>query len=147
MTGKCMCGKPVLAKHLCRACYDRALRARDAAYAQRQRESCKRWREANRDRVNETRRKRHSKRAPEEKTHTHTHVQKTYDLTPEQYAEALARGCRLCESQDKLRVDHCHETQRVRGILCHPCNVRLGFVEKKFEWFDRALDYLRVQFP
>jgi hypothetical protein len=57
---------------------------------------------------------------------------------------------KLCESQDKKcflcekplemfkgnsassgNVDHCHETGKVRGILCHQCNTFVGYLEKK----------------
>lgn len=28
-------------------------------------------------------------------------------------------------------IDHCHTTGDVRGILCHPCNTSLGYIERK----------------
>ena len=26
-------------------------------------------------------------------------------------------------------IDHCHSTNVVRGVLCHPCNTSLGYLE------------------
>lgn len=38
-----------------------------------------------------------------------------------------------------LCVDHNHKTLKFRGVLCHNCNIRLGWLEKHRE---RALEYL-----
>jgi Recombination endonuclease VII len=29
----------------------------------------------------------------------------------------------------KLCIDHCHVTGRIRGLLCEPCNLKLGDIE------------------
>jgi hypothetical protein len=58
-----------------------------------------------------------------------------YGLTPETYDALLERqggGCAICGSDEirgygkRLAVDHCHDTNRVRGILCGKCNRGLG---------------------
>jgi IS30 family transposase len=60
-----------------------------------------------------------------------------YGLTPEMYEELLAHqggSCAICKNActtgKKLAVDHCHDTGRVRGLLCASCNTQLGFIEK-----------------
>lgn len=38
--------------------------------------------------------------------------------------------CQCCgETQDKWHFDHCHKTNKFRGILCGRCNVVLGLIE------------------
>lgn len=40
-------------------------------------------------------------------------------------------ACLICRRTDrKLVVDHCHRTEKVRGLLCTPCNTALGWYEK-----------------
>lgn len=38
-------------------------------------------------------------------------------------------------------VDHCHETNKFRGIICHQCNGWLGYLETKigFETMEKYL--------
>lgn len=37
-------------------------------------------------------------------------------------------GCNERFLLDELRVDHCHQTQKIRGLLCNICNTALGFL-------------------
>ena len=70
-----------------------------------------------------------------------------YGPTPEQYDEMFAAQngqCLLCGKKAKLIVDHDHETGRVRGLLCHPCNTELGAFGDDAEVLRRAADYLEV---
>lgn len=84
-----------------------------------------------------------------------------YGLTEGEYAELLlwqGGACALCGSEHSgrkrppekwgrgvLAIDHCHKTDRVRGLLCHPCNARLG----SYEWLldtigiERLKEYLQ----
>ena len=43
---------------------------------------------------------------------------------------AQGPGCALCGREKALEVDHCHEDGMVRGLLCHGCNLALGFYER-----------------
>jgi hypothetical protein len=78
-------------------------------------------------------------------------VLKKYGLTPETYNELLERQnsvCALCGGPEptsrSLAVDHCHESGRVRGLLCTVCNTALGKLGDTVEAFERVLAYLRA---
>jgi Recombination endonuclease VII len=58
----------------------------------------------------------------------------TYGLTAEDYLRMLTvqnGACAICKqkSHEKLCVDHCHVTGKVRGLLCRKCNSGLGFYD------------------
>lgn len=69
-----------------------------------------------------------------------------YGITVEQYEEMLASQngvCAICQNppakKQRLHVDHCHTTGRVRALLCWTCNTQLGSYEKLR---DQAAAYL-----
>lgn len=41
-----------------------------------------------------------------------------------------------------LDVDHCHQTSKVRGLLCNPCNLALGLVKDNVEILRDMIKYL-----
>jgi len=43
----------------------------------------------------------------------------------------------------KLEIDHCHETGKVRGLLCHKCNKALGLLKDNIETLSNAIKYLK----
>lgn len=73
---------------------------------------------------------------------------KFYGITLEQYDAMFAKQagrCAICGTdkpgRQRLHVDHCHATKKVRGLLCFVCNTRLGIVEgwgKKYATEIRA---------
>ncbi len=73
-----------------------------------------------------------------------------YGMTITDYDAMLARqggGCAICGSTTSggrgrhFHVDHDHVSGKVRGLLCHRCNVGLAPLET-LGWIDRALAYL-----
>lgn len=50
-------------------------------------------------------------------------------------------GCR-CKKDGHWHTDHCHRTGRVRGVLCRPCNIALGFAKDRPTTLRRLADYL-----
>lgn len=53
--------------------------------------------------------------------------------------------CPICQNYygDELVLDHNHETEEVRGLLCRNCNSGLGLFKDDIDNFARAIDYLR----
>ena len=39
-------------------------------------------------------------------------------------------------------IDHCHTTNKVRGILCHPCNVAIGLLKENLGTIQNIYKYL-----
>lgn len=70
-----------------------------------------------------------------------------YGITQEQYeAKWSAQGglCAICRGCfESLQVDHCHETGKVRGLLCKPCNTALGMMRDRIPALQSAIEYLR----
>lgn len=78
------------------------------------------------------------------------HIKRKYNLTQEQW-EALfkAQGscCAICGTTDPgspkgWHTDHCHETNKVRGILCMGCNRGIGYIREP-EHLELAAEFLR----
>jgi Autographiviridae endonuclease VII len=74
-----------------------------------------------------------------------------YGITTEDYEKMFKkqRGlCKLCRKPEMstrrkyLSVDHCHQTGRVRGLLCARCNMVVGVVEADNS-LERIVAYLR----
>ena len=69
-----------------------------------------------------------------------------YGISLGDYLEML-RGqngaCAVCGGGGKLHVDHCHETGRVRGLLCGSCNRALGLLKDDIDSLKKAIDYLQ----
>ncbi len=75
----------------------------------------------------------------------------TYGITEAQVDQMLAAQgarCALCGTDNPRHqrgvfvVDHCHETGRVRGLLCQLCNIALGKLGDTPAAIQRALDYV-----
>ncbi|MEU7048391.1 endonuclease domain-containing protein [Streptomyces eurythermus] len=50
--------------------------------------------------------------------------------------------CCVCLSAVPAHVDHCHETGRVRGVLCFSCNAALGQFKDQPDVMRRAAAYV-----
>ena len=75
------------------------------------------------------------------------HIKKTFGVTLEQYGEMFTRQngvCAICKNECKthtrLTVDHDHETDKVRGLLCFRCNTSLEWTEKHLDGYTRYIN-------
>lgn len=100
----------------------------------------KQWRDANKEKLRAAKRKRN------------------YGLTQEQYDQMLKdqnKACEICEiTTDQLAlkypssyhknlvVDHCHYSGKVRSLLCHHCNLFVGYLESKQDVLQKAVEYI-----
>ena len=62
--------------------------------------------------------------------------------------------CKICKIQFDKRgiktknsphIDHCHKTGQIRGLLCHNCNLMLGFAKDNRTILQDAIKYLEEQ--
>lgn len=68
-----------------------------------------------------------------------------YNLSYPQYIELLNLNngmCEICKIEKATDIDHCHKTGKVRGMLCHNCNMMLGHAKDNKESLIVAIEYL-----
>ncbi|CAB4151208.1 Recombination endonuclease VII [uncultured Caudovirales phage] len=63
--------------------------------------------------------------------------------------------CAICKQEERisispkndkakrLAIDHCHKTGKIRGLLCHKCNVSIGALNESIETLQSAINYLQ----
>jgi hypothetical protein len=80
-----------------------------------------------------------------------------YGMTEQSWENLLRKqggGCAICGAKEdgsryvsgvdrRMSVDHCHETGRVRGILCNRCNRAIGLLKDNVQLLERAIGYLK----
>lgn len=69
-------------------------------------------------------------------------LRRHYGLTLEEFHHMAKDGCEICRSNEKLVVDHDHDTGKVRGVLCSRCNTGLGMFKDSREFLFNAYWYL-----
>lgn len=75
-----------------------------------------------------------------------------YNLTEDDFNRMLENcnnSCEICGKpfSDESRyttpgVDHCHETGKVRGLLCRKCNTAIGMLNDDITLIKKAFEYL-----
>jgi len=80
------------------------------------------------------------------------HIKAKFGLSAAQYNEMLASQnykCAICGTTDSgtlhnnLCIDHCHTSDRVRGLLCTRCNKGIGHFGDNISKLQQAIEYLK----
>lgn len=110
------------------------------------------YRAKNREKLRESgNRYYHNNKSKVRATTRKSQLKNDFNITPDDYKKMLMSQdgkCKICGKSEKiinrgLAVDHCHETGRVRGLLCNSCNLGLGKFKDSIEVLEKALEYLK----
>lgn len=121
---------------------------------QQNRERAARYRAADPERVREQQNRSNRKRLsnPEHlRWKREDAMRRAYGLEPSDFAalvEAQKGRCAICGGHpngpgNRLHVDHCHDSKRVRGLLCAKCNTAIGLLDDDPARADAVASYLR----
>lgn len=73
-------------------------------------------------------------------------LKRRYGLSLEDYNTLIKQQegkCKVCsEYTETLQVDHCHQTNTIRGLLCLNCNTALGKLQENPLIIQRAKEYV-----
>ena len=75
-------------------------------------------------------------------------LSRLYGMTLDQYdAQVVAQQgrCAICRKVEPLEVDHSHQTDKVRGLLCGRCNRAVGLFKDDPGAMRAAATYLEAQ--
>jgi len=117
---------------------------------ERHAERSRRWCAANRERRAENYRQWYAEnRERRAESVRRWRLETQYGITPEEFDALLAQqggACAICgRTEPNGRgwcVDHCHDSNEVRGILCSTCNTGIGHLGDTYAAVARAALYL-----
>lgn len=72
----------------------------------------------------------------------------SYNLSEEEYKNLIRKqnSCAICGiefvNSKTTHVDHCHQTNKVRGLLCGKCNTGIGQFDEDIIKLQQAIKYL-----
>lgn len=131
----------------CKGCISSYFKSYRESNLLRRNEANKKWSNANPEKIKEYQKRSSAKRKNARQDY---HIKKRYGLSRADYSAMLeaqgglcaANGCSETLFGGKLCVDHDHATGKVRGLLCHGCNLALGKVHDSVEKLKGLISYL-----
>jgi hypothetical protein len=76
--------------------------------------------------------------------------ERRYGITQEDFDKMLIdqnNMCKICNNEfnstKDTHIDHCHDSNIVRGLLCNNCNLALGQFNDNTDIMDNAIKYLQ----
>lgn len=131
----------------CDTCTAQRKKQTDSAKAQR-------WRQADPDRYRKQAVAQHERRKAQpgyRQYHRERNLWYNYRLTPAELdAMVAAQGgvCAICGGGpngpgSRLHIDHCHDSKKVRGLLCGKCNTAVGLLDDDPMRAEQLARYLR----
>lgn len=93
---------------------------------------------------------RHVQYLKNKKQHQERSLKKLYGISLEKYDALRIKqnfSCAICgrhetEFNRALDVDHCHDTGKIRGLLCTSCNNGVGRFKNDIILLQKAIEYL-----
>ena len=78
-------------------------------------------------------------------------LKRNFGISDKEYKELFDSQngkCKICgipqnELNKNLCVDHCHKSNKIRGLLCRKCNAGLGIFKDNIDIINSALKYLQ----
>ena len=71
------------------------------------------------------------------------------NLSQKEYEQLKSvNKCQICgksQTGRQLNIDHCHKTNKVRGLLCDSCNLGIGHFNDDLSLLLSAIKYLSKQ--
>ena len=82
------------------------------------------------------------------KRHNEYLKERRYGITQEDFNKMLVdqnNSCAICKKEIgwEAAVDHCHTTNKIRGLLCRKCNLGLGAFKDNIETIRKAIAYVK----
>lgn len=79
-----------------------------------------------------------------------THIMRKFGITIEEYETMLLSQdsvCAICKNKcatgNYLAVDHNHNTQKIRALLCKNCNTAIGLFKEDINIMTNAIEYIK----
>lgn len=69
-------------------------------------------------------------------------IKHKYKISGDEYDEYLSKPCGICGETSEV-LDHCHDTNKVRGGLCQACNKLLGCAKDNINNLKGAILWLK----